>query len=122
EVGTARAEPKGPLVVADRTVKLARVVERDGDTHVALRGEAKLAGSRRHGERELIRGEGLHRAVEPAVDSAEMDERSRAKTRVGDLALLHDVARGLERLSAGGELTMLDVQDATRMQQMGKLR
>src|SRR5205809_3012010 len=58
-VGDALEQSERALVVAERTVELARVVERDGYAQIALRGEAQLAGSRRHGERELIRREGF---------------------------------------------------------------
>src|SRR5438034_311061 len=102
-------------------VGLLAVVAKIGKAGSGARGEAQLAGSRRHGERELVRGEGLHRAVEPAVDGAEMDERPRAETRVGDLALLHDVARGLERFGAGRELAVLHVQHTAGVEQLSEL-
>src|SRR5438876_5784263 len=121
-VRNALEQSERTLVVSDRTVELAGVVERDRDTHVALRREAQLAGPRSDGECELVCGKRLHRTVESTVDSAEMDERSGAKARVRDLALLHDVARGLERLGAGGELTVLDVEDPAGVKQIGELR
>ena len=50
-----------------------------------------------------------------------MDERPRAETRVGDLALLHDVARGLERFGAGRELAVLHVQHTAGVEQLSEL-
>ena len=121
-IRNALEQSERALIVSDRTVELAGVVERDRNTHVALRGKAQLAGPRRDGERELVRRQGLHRAVEPTVDGAEMNECSGAKARVGDLALLHDVARRLERLGAGRKLTVLDIEDSAGVEQMGELR
>src|SRR5438034_3333184 len=51
-----------------------------------------------------------------------MNECSGAKARVGDVALLHDVARRLERLGAGRKLTVLDIEDSAGVEQMGELR
>src|SRR2546430_904440 len=95
--------------------------QRHGDSHVALRGEAKLARARRHRERELVRRERFRRSMEPAVHGAEVNERPRAKAGVRNFALLHQVAGRLERLGARGKLAVLDVQDASGVQQLGKL-
>ena len=109
------------LVVRDRAVELARVVQCHGDSHVALCGEAKLARARRHRERELVRRERFCRSMEPAVHGAEVNERPRAEAGVRNFALLHQVAGRLERLGARGKLAVLDVQDASGVQQLGKL-
>src|SRR5213594_2879301 len=106
-VGYALEQSERTLIVRDRAVELARVVQRDGYTHVALRGQPKLARPRRDRERQLVSGERLYGAMKSAVDGAEVDERPRAESRVGDLALLHDVARRLKRFGARRELAVL---------------
>ena len=50
-----------------------------------------------------------------------MDECPGAQARVGNLALLHDIARCLERFGARGELPVLDVEHPARGEQMRQL-
>src|ERR1700694_2169697 len=59
--------------------------------------------------------------MEPAVHGAEVDERPRTQAGVGDLALLHDVTRRLERFGTSRELAMLAVQHAPGGQEVDQL-
>ena len=91
--------------------EIVRVAANRAVGRIALAGVPAAALSR-----QLVRGQGLHGAVEAAVHRAEVNERPRAEARIGDLALLHDVARGLERLGARRELPVLHIEHAARGQ------